>query len=349
MHNMRKFQTIIITVTLFTLTLSGCAQTKEKENEQLSNKVHQIVKSIANEDMYMSSAVGYAGTRPEQWNSFQKLKKNATESELIILTSHKNAAVRSYAFQALADRNSDKTFDVLLEHLKDTAELETLVGCIGSSEQVGDFFLGVVYSPFNRKGTYELSERQKQLIDSILIFDDNITLWSKSRLISEHEPEEKYYTRFREIYLKEKSSASLIALSKFKKESDKEFIIDWLTRKDTDEQYQGLRALRNFIDDDFFQYLTKIHEQEIKKPTGFNYPLIRMLYFVLVQYQTEQTRELLEMSLQTKGSTYTYHSQYLWLALEKYPNPTFDGLQDRIKLTEYELNNVSYWLEGDDG
>ena len=71
---MQKLQTIVVTVTLFALTLSGCVQTNEKESEQLSKKVHQIAKSIAKEDMYMSSAVGYAGTRPEQWDSFQMLK-----------------------------------------------------------------------------------------------------------------------------------------------------------------------------------------------------------------------------------------------------------------------------------
>ena len=326
----------------------SCAQSNDGTTDQLSRDVTRIAKSLAKEDMYMSSAVGFAGTQPEQWDRYLELKNTATEAELEILTNHTNPAVRCYAFQALAERGGKQTFTILLQHLKDTVQVRTLQGCIGSSEQVGDFFLDMASPPYIPDQKFELTNEQKQVIDSILLFDDGITLQTKSRLIANLEPKENFYNRFRTIYLQERSSASLIALSKFGRADDKPFIIDWLTRKDTHDQYKGLRAVRNFLDPDFYPYLVKIHEQEIKKPTGFNYSLIRMLYFDLAQYKTPETLELFEKTLATKGSTFKYHSEYLWLALTKYPDPMFSELLNRIELTDFQKENVNYWMEGQD-
>lgn len=336
-------------LTLFFAVFALPYLSHSQSNIELSPKIERIVKKIEKENMYKSSAVGYAGVRTEQWDRYEKIKSDAAEQELIILTDHKNSAVRSYAFQALAERKSDSTFEILLNHLTDTAQLQTFQGCIVSSQTVGDFFLDVVTPKYISLDAYKLNRRQRKTVDSLLLHDDKAKIRNRSTLLQKLEKDEINYERIRKIYLKEEDPSTLVALSKFNLEKDKQFVIDWLTKTKTRDQYHGLKAARYFLDEDIYLYLIKIHEQEINKPVGFNYPLIRMLYFVLVQYQTEQTRELLEMSLQTKGSTYTYHSQYLWLALEKYPYPTFTGLQDRIKLSEYELNNISYWLEGDDG
>lgn len=320
-----------------------------QHDTELSPQIRNTVSKIAQDNMYKSSAIGYGGARPEQWDRFEKLKQNATDQELITLTDHKNPAVRSYAFQALAERNSNSIFEILLNHLTDTAQLQTFQGCIVSSQTVGDFFLDVVTPPYISPTAYKLNRKQRKTVDSLLLYDDNARIENRAKLLENLEIDDSNYERIRKIYMEEKDPSALVALSKFNLEQDKQFIIDWLIKTKTREQYQGLKAARNFIDDDIYAYLIKIHAQEIKKPGGFNYPLIRMLYFVLVQYQTEETRELIEMSLKTKGATYTYHSRYIWLALEKYPNPIFEGLQKKIKMSDYALNSVKYWLEGVDG
>jgi hypothetical protein len=334
-------------ILLICILISGCSRTKPELD--ISSEIRQIINEIADENVYKSSAVGYSGTRPEQWNRFQRIKSIASEHELIQLTNHKNTAVRSYAFKALVERKSDSTFNILLKHLYDTAQLETLQGCLGSHQTVGDFFLNIVNPPYVNRNSDELSKSNREKIDSILFYDENIMLRAKLNLISNLPLKEKYYNRIREIYLNGLDPLVLVALAKYQNNEDKGLIIDLLTRKNTDEQYHGLRAVRNFVDDDFYLYIAKIHKQEIAKPTGFSYPLIRMLYFVLVQYTNSNSINLLNATLNSKGSTYKYHSEYLWLALEKYPNSVFDGIQNRIEISDIDKDHVkTYWLEGED-
>ena len=339
---MRKIATILLFIGLFHLSYA-------QSDVELRPEIRKLVKKMEKDNMYKSSAVGYAGVRTDQWKRFEKIRVEATEEELIILTDHQNPAVRSYAFQALAEHKSESTFEILLNHVTDTAQVRTFQGCIVSSQTVGDFFMDVVTPQYISLDAYKLNRRERKTVDSLLLYNDKAKIRSRSTLLQKLEKDESNYERIRKIYLKERDPNALVALSKFNLEKDKQFIIDWLTKAKTRDQYHGLKAARHFLSDDIYPYLMKIHEKEINKPGGFNYPLIRMLYFVLAQYKTAETRKLFEMSLETKGSTYIYHSQYLWLALEKYPDPVFDGLQDQIRLNEFQLTSVSYWLEHDDG
>ena len=337
---------------LFVLMMLFCSlshSTYSQSEAELRFRIQKIVNKIEQENIYKSAAVGYGAVRTAQWNRFEKMKKEASELELVMLTDHQNPVVRSYAFQALAERQSNATFEILLNHLADTAQLQTLQGCFMSSQTVGDFFLEVVTPRHISLEAYKLNREQRKTVDSLLLYDDKAKTRNRSALLQRLEKDRTHYERIRKIYLKEQDPHALVALSKFRLEQDKPFIIDWLTRTKTRDQYHGIMAARYFPDEEIYPLLVKIHQQEINKPGGFNYPLIRMLYCVLVQYPTEQTRKLLELSLQTKGATYRYHAQYIWLALEKYPHPAFEGIQERIALTEFQLNSLSYWLEGDDG
>jgi len=95
--------------------------------------------------------------------------------------------------------------------------------------------------------------------------------------------------------------------------------------------------------------LSEIHSVEIKKPTGFNYSMLRTLYQAIVQYKNKESRELLEQTLNsTKGSTLQYHSEFIWLALELYPDPIYDGIQGRIKLSDYKRSDLQYWIDNKD-
>ncbi len=53
-----------------------------------SKNIEKIADKIAEDNMYKSSGVGFAGVRTKQWGRFEELKKKATNQELIILTSH---------------------------------------------------------------------------------------------------------------------------------------------------------------------------------------------------------------------------------------------------------------------
>jgi hypothetical protein len=162
-------------------------------------------------------------------------------------------------------------------------------------------------------------------------------------------PEERYYNRVREIVIEDNDNNGLIALSKFQNQQDKKFIIDRLSSAKTDIQYYGLQAVINFPDSSFFPFISNIHSVEIKKPTGFNYSMIRTLYQAIVQYKNRQSRELLELTLNTTTKyTLKYHSEFIWLALELYPNKIYDGIQEKIQLTDYKKSEFQYWIDRKD-
>ena len=336
---------IIITLLLISTVTFG----QGNNSIVLEKEIENIVKKIADENMYKSSAVGYGGARTDQWKRFEALKKKATDEELIILTEHSNAAVRCYSFQALAERKHPETFKILLTHLKDNEIVKTFLGCILSGQTVGDFFLDVVTPQHVSLSAYKLSEKERSEIDSLLLFDSEIKLSAKSSLLQNIEPKKSYYKRIKEIFNSENNPNALIALSKFNNPNDIELIINWLKKKETDDQYYGLRAVRHFPDTSFFPYIEQIHQQEIKKPTGFNYSLIRMLYLTTVQFKSPESRKLIEETLvKAKKSTLKYHSEYIWLALKKYPYPIYKGIKEKIKISDWTKSEMEYWLNEPD-
>ena len=317
--------------------------------QEIRTEVKKIIGKIAKENMYKSAVVGFGGQRTTQWENFEKLKEKTTDEELIILTEHKYPVVRCYSFQALAERNHYKTYDILLKHLTDNDRVKTIRGCIASSQSVGDFFHNIVTKNYRSITSYKLHAKQKHHLDSILLFDKHVKLSAKISLLDTINPKEEYYERIKEIYNENNiltAPTALIAISKYKKEEDIELIIQWLEKKDTDNQYYGLRAVKNFPNSKFFPYIEKIQKQEIKKLTGFNYSLIRALYLAVVQYKNKESRVLIENTLDnTTSSTLEYHSEHIWLALTKYPAPVYKGLKKRIKLSNWQKENMKDWLD----
>lgn len=337
---MKRLTTILVLTLAIWTTLFG--QTVRPE-------IDKIVNGIAKDNMLKSSGVGYGGVRTDQWDRFVLLKEKATNEELIALTDHNNGVVRCYSFQALATRKDINVFPNLIKHLTDTATITTFQGCIISSQSVGDYFLEVVTPQYIDLEAYKLTDFERQKVDSILIFDKNIRLSAKSEILRRLKPEEKYYKRVREIVIEENDDNGLIALSKFQNQQDKEFIIERLNSKKTDIQYYGLQAVKYFPDSSFFPHLESIHSVEIKKPTGFNYPMIRTLYQAIVQYKNQQSKDLIELTLNTATkSTLQYHSEFIWLALELYPDKIYEGIQKRIKLSDYKRSDLQYWIDNKD-
>ncbi|MGF2413609.1 MAG: hypothetical protein ACQUYJ_14860 [Ferruginibacter sp.] len=110
--------------------------------DSLSNEnVDYIVNKIAEYDYLDGPAIGYGGIRSEQYERFEKLATVKNDSILINLTSHKNAVVRCYAFDALVTRKSLHCLPIFLKHLKDTAGVHTRGGCLGRIGKVNIEFL----------------------------------------------------------------------------------------------------------------------------------------------------------------------------------------------------------------
>lgn len=342
-HNMKKTSVLI---SILFLILCSCSQEKKKteftHTNELSQKTKNIVSDLIEYGEITGRAVGYSGKKPKQWDNFTDLKKNASDQELLLLTEHPNSVVKCYAFDLLVNKRNKNSFNILKKNLKDTTSVSTQYGCIGSMTRVNDYFIESISRP-NPDNEY-LTESDKNTLDSLILFTPNLISDYKNRLIERIEPKEKYYERIRELALKENNSA-IIAISKYQRESDIELINIQLKNVDTDIQYYGLKAVKNFPNEKSFEQVKEIHSVEIKKPTSFNYAMLRELYQSIVNFKNESSRELLEKTInESSGYTKQYHSEFIWLALKKYPNEIYNGIVEQLNYTESEIADLeSEW------
>jgi hypothetical protein len=333
---MRQLTTILV------LTLAAW---KPILGQTVRSEIDKIANEIAQNNWLISQYV-----ENEQWGRYITLREKATNDELIMLTDHSNGVVRCYSFQALATRKGVDVFSVLIKHLHDSTKIKISEPCLVSRKYVGDYFYEIVTLKYGDIGIYKLTAAERYKIDSILLFDKNIRLSAKLRALKGLEPMENYYGRIREMVLDEKDNDALIALAKYQKQQDKEFIIERLTSNNTDIQCYGLEAVKYFPDSLFFSYLCNIHSIEIKKSTSFNYALIRNLYQAIVQYKNNPSKELLQLTLNTTiDYTLECHSELIWLALEFYPNTIYNSIQSGLKLSENKRSELQkIWIDSTD-
>ena len=308
--------------------------------ESIRPEINQIVDSIAADNQYKSSGVGYGGVRTSQWERFVTLKDIATNEELQRLTAHTNSVVRCYSFQALAERHDSTTFSILLNHLKDNEYVSTFQGCIMSSTTVGDFFVNVVTPNYISLSAYKLSNLERQTLDSMLIFDPEIKLSAKSRLIKNLQPIEQYYERIRQIVKEEKNPTAAITLARFQNENDIEIIKDFFKKEKT--EYYAIYAAREFPHEEFYPELVRIFETEWKEKY-YDYSKWRILYQALAKYDNEQTLEFFERTINAKKKFRRQTlGKYLMIAITKYPNEKFEELKPKIKLDDYYMDAIQY-------
>ena len=258
------------------------------------------------------------------------------------MTEHPNPIVKCYAYDLLVNERNENCFNILKKNLKDTTSVSTQFGCIGRMTRVNDYFIQSILRP-NPTKEY-ITESDKNTLDSLILFTPNLISNYKNGLLERIEPQENYYNRIRELALKENKSA-IIAISKYKKESDIELINRLLENTDTNVQYYGLKAVKNFPNEKSFEKIKEIHSVEIKKSTSFNYSMLRELYQSIVSFKNESSRELLEKTInETTNYTQQYHYEFIWLALKKYPNEMYNGIVEKLNYTESEISDLeSEW------
>ncbi|MES2379785.1 MAG: hypothetical protein V4538_02005 [Bacteroidota bacterium] len=303
-----------------------------------------MVRSIADYNQVHSRAIGEGGARSKQYINFENLNKIATKSELLLLTDNANASVRCYAFLALAKRKDSSVLTILTKHLHDTTTVKTFQGCIISRYRVGDYFLDVVTSKYQEPDAYKLSLSENNLIDSILIFDATIMLSAKWSAIQRAPASEKHYERIRSIYIQTSSGKCIVYLSKFHKERDKDLIVKLLVDTSIWQWFDGLKAVRHFPANDFFPYLQTIQKRELAEVSTNTGHILGMLYRAMVQYKDSASRQMIEKVLKDSKTEINHeHAIYIVAALERFPDPIYDGLKELAVMSEYDRITVDHW------
>lgn len=320
--------TYSILIILISLNVSG-----QDSLIAYSPKLTRLIQEIAKENTITGSAVGFSGETPEQWKRFEKLTEIASNKELINLTDNSNGTVRCYAFHALCLRNDSSCFSILLDHLTDNEYVYTFFGCIQDGEPAGDYFFDCCYVGFN-ENSFKLTDRQIEIVDSILIFNPKVQLYRKRDILKSLKPRNDYYNRIKEIVTMEKNTSAIVALARYQNPMDTLLIKEYLV-SDKKYQYWGIYAVREYPDMVFYKELVNIFETDWQK-THYNYPKWRILYQALAKYPNDKTIELFERTVKKKrGFKYQTLGKYLLIAIDKYPNDLYNPIREKINLDNY--------------
>ncbi|MGI6319723.1 MAG: hypothetical protein ACOXZK_01875 [Bacteroidales bacterium] len=317
------------------------------KGQSLRPEIDSLISKIASKNNLSSNWSGIFLEESDQRKAYFILRENATDAELIQLTKHENPNVRCYAFESLMYRENVDFTNIIIDHLYDTAYVNHVIGCMVATKSVIDYFIEMLTSEDIDEHAYKLSNNEKNIIDSILIFGQNINLNAKDLLLLSIYPRKDYYERIREIVVNENNISGLVALAKYKNQQDIELILDKLKSTKREDKFHSLWAVRYFPDSTFFQHLKEIKSKDLKKTS--NAALIRMFYQALVQYKDSASIDLIQSNLkEMEDGLLETHSQFIWLAIEKYPAPMYIDIKNEIRLSENQRSDIEYWLRNID-
>ena len=315
-----------ITIILILLSFSINAQTKYNQ-DLVSKSTDKIVKKIEKINELMGSAVYYAGTRPPQYDNFEKLKEIASKEELLELTNHPNGVVRCYSFWALSYDKSIDLFPILINHINDYEVVNTQFGCIGSQEMVGDFFISVATPRYVDLESKKLDSIQFLKLDSVLIYS-NTKLYAKSNAINRAEPTEFLYPKIRDLVVENNDQSALVTLAKYNKPNDVSLILTNREDSKFDEggYFYTYKAIQEFPHPDFMPLLEKNLKKTLDN-THFSNEW-KELYKTIASYKNEKSVELLEIPFTQvqHENIRKYHIDFVYSAIQLNKSEIYDSL-----------------------
>lgn len=344
---------------LFTSLLFG--QFPEFDISKVSNKTRGIVNKIEKINMVQGIAVGIAGTKPKQYENYEDLGKIAGIDELIELSRHPNASVRSYAFSALAKHENIDLYPIVLEHLQDFELVETQYGCVVSRETVGDHFLQqIIYVDypdfeddsidwenyeFEEKLVSKLNEEELSKINQMILQDEASQLEYRNFIIENLESSEENYHLIRNIYLKENNQDALLKLAEYQNPQDIPLII---ANKDLDSDHGkkvfSFKAVSIFPDESFLPFLESELDLLFTELSFDDYQSV-FLYYAIAQYKNEKSLELMnsiyrKVTDELSKTASSYQIERFYSEFSNALNENYDPIYNDLIFDIWENRNV---------
>jgi hypothetical protein len=206
--------------------------------------------------------------------------KGISEDELIRLGRSENPFIRATAFSEMLDRSSFNHFDIVMNHLDDTAIVAV---------DNGEF--GIVFSTVSdyviQQAFRETLQAKNKIVEEILTKHNHLR--SAYTILSQLEPQEKYYSYIKDMAARSRlldpyedyelgSDAieyALYGLAKFKKKEDVQIIKNKLMKHVWELSDVSFRLMKEFPDTAYFGVLQTYHRQQFyefsgNRPYGFS-------------------------------------------------------------------------------
>lgn len=257
---------------------------------------------MADYGIFEYSYDGLSAEPSHQWERYETLLEISSDSELLFLCNNRSPVIRAYAFQGLIRRQNPKIFDILTTHIHDTAAFDRSMGCMVGPCYVSDFYLELVgYFPYNSITSYKISPQERNLLDSLMLFGQEITLRrtnyneirlnSRKYLLANLVIKEAYYNRLREILLAGVIEA-LPALAKFKKKEDIPLFKKIYEEEGRIAHDFVFDAIINFPHPDLFVIVEKEVTNDLVADNSFDGSSDKF-YQAAIKYKIPKSKELL--------------------------------------------------------
>lgn len=274
-----------------------------------------------------------------------------SDDELNRLGQSENPVLRATAYQEMLDRDSFNDFELVMNHLSDTAIVPVDHGEFGISFQtVSDYII--------EQTTWETSADKNKTIEKVLTKHNYLR--SAYIILSLLEPQEKYYPFIRDMAIRPRRldpyegyelgfndiEYALYGLAKFKKKDDIPVIKDKLLKHVWKMSDVSFRLLKEFPDTAFFEVFQQYHRWQFYKfsgnrPYGFtgiaaDRAAPEDFIEALVLQQSNRSAKLLDtmltyLPMQTcmpdKESIMNEVIEQVW----KHPCPAYSQLREKIK------------------
>jgi hypothetical protein len=287
------------------------------------------------------------------WDS--SLHNMATDEELSRLSKCEHPLLRAVALREMLDRKSFNHFNILMNHLDDTATVPVEGGEFGIRYRtVSDYML--------QEAKWKDSAAKNKTIDEVITRHNY--LQSAYKILTEVNPQEKYYsfiknmaTRPRKLYQEEYELGfddieyALYGLAKFKKKEDIRIIEEKLMQNVPKLTDVSFRLMREFRDTAYFNVFQTYHRRVFYHLCGNNYYYSsRPIDFIdaLIVYQDERSAKIFDtilhrLPLVKCGFDKAYIEEHLITSLWEHPCPAFAPLNKKVrkKAEAYEKNNIT--------
>ena len=231
-------------------------------------------------------------------NSF--LDSICTDEQLKELVYAKNhsASVRVTAFKALASRGYNGLEKMVLDNYKDTAKLDVGGGDYWWKEYVGSMFLSYADGARSRGC---ISVQDSLMNDSLALFTPDIPIYDflREKLKKMPPVDDAHYNRIRELYIKKPCEELLMALARYHKTEDLEFIAAELENFNFKERHieSALSAIAVWPHPFFKKKLEKLRDAIIAGKLGSGMREVDRFIKAVMAYDYSWAHQFLDTSL----------------------------------------------------
>ncbi len=177
--------------------------------------INNLVEQIAKDKMMESEYLGFAGTKSEQYQNFQKLKSKASDAEIKNLIAHENPILRTYAYQSLIERELIQPLEAFEEAMLNDERFSKMSGCL----IMGTDICTEIY--FKTVNFYPDSKREIKHMDSLILYKLDENHFLQYMALKDKKHEEKYNDRIKDLAIKFHNSSAIFYIAENNIEIDK--------------------------------------------------------------------------------------------------------------------------------